>query len=547
MGLRLPSVRREAGFTMVEVIVAAVVLVIGVLGTVALVGVASQQTVGANGLQGATNVARRVLEVAQSLPARNLTQSTAPAQIQAAAPDLATSATDGTWVVTRGGLSYTITTTVCYVDDPSDQMIPVAQRDSTFCPGQPTPTSAQVTPPDPQPQDYKRLTATVTWNAGSGRRSLTQSTIVSTRGNADLPQVSTLAMTSPSSCSSSCPQVTSTPTGGSIGFNAATTNYPSSFTWLIEGNPQQTCPPTVTSGGNSCTQQSLNSFNFTWGIGTPTTAVDPVTGATKCTAGGYVYDGTYNIGGRALDSSGNGGQDVSLPVTLNRCAPIAVPNLAITNRDGNGNFTNPVIDLEWSANPEGDVVGYRVYRGTSLGAATLVCSSVPGDTPLATGLMPAPGYLPSLPTTCTDSNAPSYAKNSAFYYGVVAVDRDSSGNLREGMWQFANVNGGNTKPGVPAGFAITVTSGAATLTWTKPADTDLQGFRIYRRPAGASGTPTSPTQRYDRDTVSALCGTGSSCTWTDAASDRAGLTYVYNVTAVDTGLWESGFTANKAG
>lgn len=530
--------------------VAAAILVVGVLGTVALVGVATQQTVGASGLQSATNIARRVLEVASSLPARSLTQANAASQIQAAAPDLATSATDGSWTLQRGGMTYTIATNVCYVDDPSDQMVPVSQRDSSFCAGQPTPTAAQLNPPDPQPLDYKRFGATVTWNVGAGKHSVTQATTISTRGNADLPAVSTLAMTSPSSCSSSCPAITSQSTT-TAWFSANTTNFPSTFTWLVQGNPQQTCPPNIGSGANTCSQQSSNAFAFSWGLGTPVTATDPVTGTTKCTSGNYTYDGTYNVGARAQDSNGNAGPDVSLPVTVNRCAPIGVPNLVMTSRSSSGNFSPPVIDLEWTPNPEGDVVGYRVYRGAGASGGTLVCSSVPGDSPSSTGLMPAPGYLPTVPTTCTDSNAPTEPNGrnpSPFYYAVVAVDRDPSGNLREGMYQYANVNGGSSPPSAPTGLSISVSSGAATLRWTKPSGSNVQGFRIYRRSGNVTETsPSTVTQRYDRDTVSALCASGSQCTWTDTSDARTSGPYTYTVTTIDANLQESTFSGSVSG
>src|SRR2546421_507818 len=54
--------RREAGFTLVELMIAIMILLVGVLGSVALVDGANRTTAANKGREGATNVARDVIE-----------------------------------------------------------------------------------------------------------------------------------------------------------------------------------------------------------------------------------------------------------------------------------------------------------------------------------------------------------------------------------------------------------------------------------------------------------------------------------------------------
>ena len=58
----------DAGFTLVEVLVAITLLVIGVLSVVALSDEASSATAANKGREGATNLARQVIDDAESIP-----------------------------------------------------------------------------------------------------------------------------------------------------------------------------------------------------------------------------------------------------------------------------------------------------------------------------------------------------------------------------------------------------------------------------------------------------------------------------------------------
>ena len=90
----------EDGFTLTEVMVAAVVLVVGVLGLATLADVANQMASKANDRSGATSLARRVAESARSLTTGQLTSAGVLAAVKAATPSLPDSnPADAAWTV----------------------------------------------------------------------------------------------------------------------------------------------------------------------------------------------------------------------------------------------------------------------------------------------------------------------------------------------------------------------------------------------------------------------------------------------------------------
>jgi prepilin-type N-terminal cleavage/methylation domain-containing protein len=124
-----PISRREEGFTIIEVMVAILILLVGVLGTVALAenGLSSTSRTGAR--EGATNLARDVVERSRQIAYTSMTASGGPAQLQAATPD-AGALNGSSFPVTRRTTVYTVTVTVCSIDDPSDG---VGVGDASFC------------------------------------------------------------------------------------------------------------------------------------------------------------------------------------------------------------------------------------------------------------------------------------------------------------------------------------------------------------------------------------------------------------------------------
>jgi hypothetical protein len=138
-----------------------------------------------------------------------------------------------------------------------------------------------------------------------------------------------------------------------------------------------------------------------------------------------VSDGTYQVGAQAEQSNGVVGPSVSIPVTLNRSVP--------TNPGGvMGGFNNvyvsteatqtPVAELQWQANSERNVIGYRVFNPSG----KEVC---PGS----------PSTL-SLELSCVDLNPPAPSASN-LTYRVVPLYRDAGGAVAEGLATNFTLNG----------------------------------------------------------------------------------------------------------
>src|SRR3954447_13305316 len=175
--------RSEDGFSIIEVVVAATVLVIGLAGTLGLVMNANDSTTSVANTEGGTNLAREVVERVRELPVSQVTPAAVAGALQGMSGLANTGAgAPGTWTVTRRGTTYTLTVNVCSVDDPKDGS--GSHSGATFCANGGAAGTA-----DTQPQDYVRVTTDVTWTAKSGQiRHVTQTSIISGRG-ADGPSV----------------------------------------------------------------------------------------------------------------------------------------------------------------------------------------------------------------------------------------------------------------------------------------------------------------------------------------------------------------------
>jgi len=140
-----PRSDREAGFTIIEVMVAMVILLVGVLGTLTLVegGLASTQTTTAR--EQGTNLARDLVERSRQVPYTATTMSLAPAQLRATLAD-AGALSGSSFTVARRNVTYTVTVTACSIDDPSDG---AGYGDASFCAAPTTTTGPGSPPPGP--------------------------------------------------------------------------------------------------------------------------------------------------------------------------------------------------------------------------------------------------------------------------------------------------------------------------------------------------------------------------------------------------------------
>jgi type II secretory pathway pseudopilin PulG len=124
--------RSQEAFSLVELIVAMFVLLVGMLGVATLVNTGDAQTGRTAAREGGTNLVREVLERARTVTYASLTPDASghPAALTSLA-GLQTAGGTGTWIVTdRRGVTYTLRADVCKIDDIADS---VGGRDTTFC------------------------------------------------------------------------------------------------------------------------------------------------------------------------------------------------------------------------------------------------------------------------------------------------------------------------------------------------------------------------------------------------------------------------------
>jgi len=513
----------EGGFTLIEVMMAALVLVVGMLGTVALIDGANATTSSTKAREQGVSLQRELVEAARSISYSQLTPTSIASRIQANSGLEDSNLSSPGWTIRRRGVTYSVSAGACSVDDGKDGT--GTHDPASFCAtGAGITTAGQcrnilgvggsiqgngtaatgsagigdcgidlnldgtvdnlvegsvnlcalglcITPTgtDSNPDDYKRIVTLVRWDRGTGGRYAIQSSTVSNPGLSAGPQLAT-----PTSTPSNSSAVTS---GTSVLFSVMALQTPASVEWLLDGTPQGTASGTA-----------LGPYTFSWNLGTSGSGTETL-------------DGTYVVGAKAYDQYGVYGNTRALTFTINRRQPYAPTGVA-AGRNGS------VVEFEWSPNKERDVEGYRVYRTT--GGSALVCS-------LTTR------------STCQDTSPPG---SGTINYYVVAVDRDPSTNaLREGDHSATvTVTTLNNAPNPPTSLTGSASGGITTISWNAPliADIDLGDsiafYRIYRDGA-------TYADRYDRT------GTGSQTSYTD--THAGGTTHTYRVTAVDTQLAES--------
>ncbi|HET9126380.1 MAG TPA: prepilin-type N-terminal cleavage/methylation domain-containing protein [Solirubrobacteraceae bacterium] len=221
----LPRAAGDAGFTLVEVLVAVVVLTIGLLGTFAVLRTSEHTTLINRERQAETSLARQVLEDAGSLPSWQLSTSALPAALQPLIAGAGAPA-GGVLSVTRGSATYSVTPTACSIDDPSDGLGSHASApapNASWCPNLAAGSS------DATPNDEERVSVAVAPVAGpSGLTSVQQSVLIVNRA----PVVSSITIAG-ATCAAG-PPVTCT-SAQSLTATAATTTPATSFRWLVNG------------------------------------------------------------------------------------------------------------------------------------------------------------------------------------------------------------------------------------------------------------------------------------------------------------------------
>ncbi|MEA2390040.1 MAG: hypothetical protein QOK31_149 [Solirubrobacteraceae bacterium] len=374
--MAVTSWRAERGFTLIEVLIASVLLIVGVLGTFALVEMANAGATRAQAGQGATNLAREVLEDAGGSPYAAIGQAnwltTNLAGLSGGSGAVSAPAANSLQTtVSRRGIAYTLTLSWCSVDDTKDSYGAHASG-TAWCADSQTTGSG-----DSQPADFKRVAADVSYaTRGTARPTVQQVATFASGGSAVGPTSTSLQITAPTGLSQTAPVITGNPAGGNAVFVATA---PGSADVRFSVN------------GAEASSGVVNNNNGTWTFSWPI---------------GSLTDGTYAIAATAIDALGVRGQPRTLPVKLARGAPVAPANV----RGGYNNVwvagaKTQAVELQWDANPEGAVTGYEVLRG-----GTSVCG---GSTNLA--------------ITCIDLAAPSTGSTT---YTVRTWYRDSAGSTQ---------------------------------------------------------------------------------------------------------------------
>ena len=482
-----PRAASEGGFTLIEVLIGAVVLIVGLASLFGLLDASVKASYQTRAREGATNLARQILEDARTIPYAQITPSSITEQLQAMNA-LADSSEAAGWQIARRGITYTVTVSDCSIDDPKDGL---GVHDSSFCkdPGEKEGTE------DPQPADLKRITVDVKWAAKGRSPDVRQVGTLTAAGEAVGLSASNLALSVPKVAAPGAPVVITEPVNNLLTFTFATPSSTTGTVWSLDG-VRSTPEPMAEKG---------TTWTFSWNI-----------------AG--LSDGVYKVTVQAVNASGVVGPPLTIPVTLIRGAPAAPKGTAggFNTVDVAGS-AKKVVELQWQANSERNVIGYRVYN------------------PNKERVCPEKESTLSLALSCIDFNPPPpTAKNLT--YTVVALYRKAEGELlsekiSEGQVTSFPIAGGEpptTGPNAPESplTLLRNADGSVTLSWSAPKSGPAVSFyRIYRG-------GTNYNERYD------VTASGAVTTYTD--TDAAGQ-HSYWVTAVSSTLTESPFLGPVTG
>ena len=516
--VRLPSLHDQRGFTIVEVMVAASLLLIGVLGVLSLVDGANARTTTSRSREAGLNLARELVEGARLVPYSQAGQDTIVGRLQAG-DGLADSSGATGYQVRRRGVTYTVATESCLMDDPNDG---VGTHDATWCANSPAAGSD-----DDNPKDYRRVTFTVSWNDQGRAREVRQATTLTPRGTADLPKITALDVTTPPSYSGTANQPVITSNVTSVPFRAQTSISAAGISWLVDGSPKA-----VTSN-----VAGASTWTWNWNIGTPGAA-------------GAVVDGTYQVSAQPFDASGAAGISDTKTVKLNRSVPGAPsPVYAGWSDPPSGAVSLRDVDVEWIASRERDVVGYRVYEQESnlstanRGPITRRCPSTTSTD------------LYTTKVTCSFSRPAATGSGlNEVNYWVVAIDkagdtellREGTSSPEIGIFTSPAVKD-NRRPQAIQSVTVTPGTGAAagttSVSWPIVADPDTVTPSICGTPAGSSDCVLMyriyrDGVRYGSTPYETPRPAGATRNFIDVAPGST--THCYLVEAIDTHMREGG-------
>jgi len=190
-------------------------------------------------------------------------------------------------------------------------------------------------------------------------------------------------------------------------------------------------------------------------------------------------------------------------------APAAPLELEATSEEG-------AVALDWSAPPDDDVDGYKIYRSTSSFSSTGNAEQMGG------GLVNESSYR--------DNEA---EEGTTYYYRVTAVDEaENEGDLSS---EVSTGPADTTAPAAPSNLSGSTEDGAVSLGWSAPSASDMDGYNVYR--AASDFSSASDAQQINSG------GPVGEASYRDDTVEN-GTGYYYRVTAVDEAGNESGLSKN---
>jgi Tfp pilus assembly protein PilV len=333
----LNRLRQQSGLSLVETLVSAVVMLTGLMGTFLLVDVADNSSNRSRAREGATNIAREVLENARDTSYVEIGQSgwldpSLQSLTGGAGTVTAIDSHTRQTTVTRRGVTYTVVASWCSVDDQRDGY-GTHTSSASWCSDSATTGTA-----DSQSEDFKRVSTELTWQVNNRTQpKLTQTATFGAGGVAVGPTTTALSITQPTGLTGDPVVITANPTGGIVTF-LGTAIGASDMKFAVNG--------VEVSGG--VTNNTNGTWSFNWNIST-------------------LKDATYSISATAIDALGTRGQGRNISVKLARGTATAPANVTGGYNDvyNGGGSTQQVVELEWDASPEGTVTGYSVEKGGS--------------------------------------------------------------------------------------------------------------------------------------------------------------------------------------
>ncbi len=209
------------------------------------------------------------------------------------------------------------------------------------------------------------------------------------------------------------------------------------------------------------------------------------------------------------------------PFTPDTCKPNAPTGLTVTQADTCGQF-----GISWTAPTTNacdgsaltDLGGYKVYYGTASRQYFVPPAEVSDET-----------------LTADQLSDLRLQANTTYYVTIRAYDRswNESADSNEITFQIHDTH----PPAAPTGLEASSGVGQVSLIWTKPADTDLHGYRLYR--GTGPGFVANAGTLIANETV--LDSTAAGYTDTGLTSC---VTYYYKVSAVD--CINEGVTSDEA-